>query len=100
MADYETFPIWRSDSPDPANIDPASLPISPALAKDLVDWADMYDATLNRSDPIASGFPNAAAESEFYARGEQLARRLAAELAPAYAVEYFDGRNGQTIVVA
>lgn len=94
MAEYESFPLWQTDSAGPANIDPAELSISSELAHELLDWADAYDRTLNRSDPLASGFSDAAAEDNFYARGEQLARRLAAELGSRYTVEYFDGRSG------
>lgn len=99
MAEYESFPLWRTNSGGPANIDPASLPISDELAQALLDWADSYDRTLDRDDPLSSGFPDAAAENYFYAQGEQLARQLAAELGPNYAVEYFDGRSGHTAPV-
>ena len=99
MADYECFPLWRINCANPNNIDPATLPISPALTEDLLDWAARYDATLNRVDPAASGFTDAAAEHAFSARGEHLARRLAEELGPAYTVEYFDDRTGSTTIL-
>lgn len=99
MAEYESFPLWQNNSAGPGNVDPASLPISPELAQELLDWADIYDRTLNRSDPLASGFPNPAAEDDFYALGESLARRIAVELGPQYSVEYFDGRSGRTTSV-
>jgi hypothetical protein len=99
MAEYESFPLWRTNSDGPANIDPASLPVSRELAQALLDWADSYDRTLDRDDPLASGFPDAAAEDDFYTQGDRLARQLAAELGAQYAVEYFDGRRGQTMPV-
>jgi len=99
MAEYESFPLWQANSDGPANVDPASLPISSELAQTLLDWADDYDRTLNRDDPLASGFPDATAEENFYAQGERLARQLAAELGPHYAVEYFDGRSGHAMPI-
>lgn len=96
MADYESFPLWQADSAGPTNIDPAELSISTELARELLDWADAYDHTLNRSDPLASGFADATAEGDFYARGEQLARRLAAELGSRCTIEYFDGAQTPT----
>jgi len=94
-ADYESFPLWQHDSAELANIDPATLPISPELVQELLDWADTYGRTVNSSHPLASGFPYAAAEDAFCTHGESLARRLAVELDPRYAVEYFDARSGQ-----
>jgi hypothetical protein len=99
MAEYESFPLWRTNSDGTANVDPASLPISRGLAQTLLDWADSYDRTLNRDDPLASGFPDTAAEDDFYAHGERLARQLATELGTQYTVEYFDGRSGRTTPV-
>jgi hypothetical protein len=99
MAEYESFPLWQANSDGPANVDPASLPISSELAQALLDWADDYDRTLNRDDPLASRFPDTAAEETFYAQGERLARQLATELGAQYIVEYFDGRSGRTTPV-
>jgi hypothetical protein len=94
MAEYESFPLWQRDSRGTANVDPATLPIPSGLAQELLDWADAFDSTLNRSDPAASGFSDPAAEDDFYAEGQRLARRLADELAGRYAIEWFDGRDG------
>ncbi|WP_203787500.1 hypothetical protein [Paractinoplanes rishiriensis] len=94
MADYESFPLWRRATQGTSNIDPALLPITTELAGSLLRWADDYDLTLNRDDPLASGFPGPESESDFYARGEALARRLARELGDAFVVTYFDGRTG------
>jgi hypothetical protein len=95
MAEYESFPLWQRDSSGTTNVDPTTLPISPGLAQELMRWADAFDGTLNRSDPVASGFSDPAVEDAFYAKGQRLARRLADHLAGRYAVEYFDGRDGQ-----
>jgi hypothetical protein len=96
MADYESFPLWQRDRSGTTNIDPTTLPISPELAEELLRWAEIFDSILNRSDPLASGFSSPAAEDDFYVQGQNLAGRLAAELASRYTVEFFDGRDGRT----
>jgi hypothetical protein len=95
MAEYESFPTWTTDSESTTNMDPSELPISRDLVGDLMRWAQEYDHTLNRQDPVASGFASEKDEAEFYARGQELARRLADEVSGKYAVEYFDGRAGR-----
>jgi hypothetical protein len=80
MADYESYPIWVREDGGLDNVDPRTLPISEGLAQALLDWADAFDATLNRDDPIESGFPTPADEEAFFAQGRELADRLAAEL--------------------
>jgi hypothetical protein len=81
MADYDSYPLWRRDEDGTANR-------SQELADELMRWADDYDRTLNREDPVSSGFPDAAVESEFVERGRRLAGRLAAEVGGRYVVEY------------
>jgi hypothetical protein len=87
--------LWRRDARGTANVDPTSLPISADLARHLEDWAAEYDGTLDRSDPLASGFTDPAAEAAFHARGEELAGQLARELPADFTVEYFDGRDAR-----
>jgi hypothetical protein len=99
MADYESFPLWRRDAVGTANVDPTSLPISADLARQLSDWAAEYDGTLDRGDPLASGFTDPTAEAAFHARGEELAKRLAGALPAGFTVEYFDGRNARVYPV-
>ncbi|WP_213010004.1 hypothetical protein [Paractinoplanes toevensis] len=89
MTDYDCFPLWLRGGAGPTNIDPATLPISAALAEELLAWADEYDDTLDRDDPLASGFADRDAELAFYAHGRELAHRLAGELGET--VDYFDG---------
>jgi hypothetical protein len=95
MAEYETFPLWQRDPSGTIDIDPATLPISSELAQEFLRWADVFDSTLNRNDPANSGFPDPGAEDEFYEQGQRLARRLVDDLAGRYAIEFFDGRDGQ-----
>jgi hypothetical protein len=95
MADYESFPLWIRDGSGTANVDPAGLPISPTLAHQLLEWATEYDRTLDRDDPLASGFPDERTEEAFHVRGSELAGLLVAELPANYRVEYFDGRDSR-----
>lgn len=97
LADYECYPTWLTGFAGVDNVDPAELPISDGLAASLLQWAQTYDGTLDRDDPASSGFPDADQESDFYAAGHELARRLAAELSGRYPVEYFDGRFGRLV---
>jgi hypothetical protein len=94
MPDYQSYPTWRPGGEE-YNVDPEKLPISKALADELNAWGDEYDATLNLDDPASSGFPDDAAENAFAERGVDLARRLAAEVADRFRVEYHDIRTGQ-----
>ena len=95
VADYEAFPLWQRDARGTTNVDPVELPISADLTRELLEWADEYDGTLDRGDPLASGFSDPQAEAAFHARGAELAARLAAELPMGFSVEYFDGRDGR-----
>ena len=94
LPDYGSYPTWRPGAGE-YNFDPENLPISKDLAEQLTIWGDEYDATLNQDDPASSGFPDEAARNSFAERGAELARRLAAELAGRYQVEYHDIRTGQ-----
>jgi hypothetical protein len=81
MADCDCHPLWVYEDGPPANTDPSALSIAKGLADDLHRWADVYDVTLNRGDPAASGFTDLAAEDAFYTDGLMLAGRLAIDLA-------------------
>ncbi|MEV6955683.1 hypothetical protein [Streptomyces sp. NPDC051183] len=93
LADYRSHPLWLTgaDVGDIAPDDPV-LGLTPELAGELGRWAEAYDATLDQDDPAESGFPTEEAEAAFVRTGEALARRVAAELGPAWKVTYFDER--------
>ena len=88
MADYDCWPLWWDGDHDPGNIDPATLPLSPATVKRLLAWAETFDATLNRDNPASSDFPSDAAFEAFEQVGLDLWRQLQRELAPDYNVVY------------
>lgn len=87
MPDYDCWPLWRADRID--NVDPADLAISPPLRARLLEWANAYDATLNREDPALSGFASQDAEDAFDRAGRSIARDLQRELVGTATVAYW-----------
>lgn len=86
MPDYHCYPLWEQSDHVVGNIDPASLPIPEALVKDLLTWAQTFDATLNMDDPLRSGFPDIEQEAAFKEQGRILQQRLAQALGADYLV--------------
>jgi hypothetical protein len=90
MADYFCFPLWHNGGAEVGDIDPASLPISGDLKRDLDAWARAFDAILDMDDPAnRGGFETAQARDEFVVRGEELAARLREELGAGWEIEYW-----------
>ena len=87
MADYQCYPLWGASPGEVGDIDPNSLPLSISLRDQLMDWADVYDKTLNWEDPATSGFASVDAADEFKAQGMRLVDRLREELGPEFGVE-------------
>lgn len=85
MADYGCFPLWDV-SDGVGNINPNDLPLSPELKDLLMDWAKVFDQTLNEDYPPDSGFESQADELEFKQRAAQLAWKLREELGPEFEV--------------
>ncbi|TRV71558.1 hypothetical protein FKN01_31585 [Streptomyces sp. 130] len=94
MGDYGCHALWLTGS-DAGDVSPgdARLGLSAGLAERLAAWADQYDATLDRDDPIMSGFPSREAEERFARAGELMAQDLARELGSAWRVTYYDTRS-------
>ncbi len=86
MPDYRCWPLWR-DGAEPGTIDPAGLPIPPALVAALLAWADAFEAGFDWDDPAAS--PAMPDPEGFEAEGRRLAAWLAAELGPGWRVRYW-----------
>lgn len=101
LADYDCWALWPSTKRGTENVDPADprLGLSPALARDLNRWADEYTATLDRADPMASGFPSEAAEQDFVAQGRHLAEELRAQVGPEWRVTYYDSGLGRDVEI-
>ena len=96
MADYNCFPLWDIGETGPMNLDPGELPLSEGLVGDLMEWARMYDQTLDRSDPLNSDFANDGDSTRFADEGRRLAQRLARELGSSWSIYYFDQETGVT----
>jgi hypothetical protein len=93
MADYESYATWLEHDHGVTNIDPEDLGISRDLVLALQSWADDFDRTLRRSDPLSSGFSSVAESAEFASRGEELSMRLAQEAGDRFTVVYQDPRS-------
>lgn len=92
MADYDCWPLWKLAEVE--NIDPKTLPLSAATQQALVSWAKRYDGTLNRGDPLQSGFETLEAATAFNAEGWRLWDCLRQEL-PDFKLVYFDNDLGK-----
>jgi hypothetical protein len=97
-ADYGCYATWRR-APDGAlvNVSPAELPVPETLQVALMRWAEVYDATLDREDPMNSGFATDLEHEMFASWGRALAELLA--LALDHDIEYFDDRSATYSVV-
>ena len=62
------------------NIDPDGLKISRNLKSDLSHWANKYESTYLKENPVASGFLSSSEEKEFIEEGCILRDRLQFEL--------------------
>lgn len=90
MADYFCHPLWRNGGVEVGDIDPASLPISEGLQRDLDAWARAFDAILDMDDPAnKGGWESPQARDDFAARGADIAQRLREELGPGWEVDYW-----------
>jgi hypothetical protein len=86
MPDYFCYPLWEASPGEVGNIDPRTLPISRALQQQLVDWAKVFDDTLDMSDPHSAGFKSEEAIINFNKKGAYLAEQLRAELGGEYSI--------------
>ncbi|MCR6633761.1 hypothetical protein [Devosia sp.] len=67
--EWECWPLWDETGD---NLDPSDLDMPPALLARLVAWDDVFQATFNREDPLASVLPG----EEWRAEGRALAEAL------------------------
>ncbi|MFC5344152.1 hypothetical protein ACETK8_18575 [Brevundimonas staleyi] len=72
--EFGCWPLWDDESGD--YLDPAALPLPPALAERIARWDDAYQATLDPDYPPDSRFPDAAAEAVWRAEGEAIFEAL------------------------
>ena len=94
MADYECHPLWESQEEGLHNVDPFELAIPEQLAEALTEWAGQYTASLNQSDPTASGFRDRSEANGWLRRGSALAAQLRGA---GFDVSYFhEGQSPRT----
>jgi hypothetical protein len=86
MADYDCFPLWGFIDGEFGNIDPNELLLSEDIKTQLLQWAKIYDSTLDKNDPSNSGFVSIESELEFKKFGDKLAQQLRLELGDTYLV--------------
>lgn len=97
-ADYDCFAVWERVSGDLLrNTDPRGLDLSALLIEQLVEWAAVYDRTLNRDDPLASGFGSQLEREMFAAWGRTLAAWLSVSIGEP--VQFFDDFSGADVLV-
>lgn len=94
MPDYECYCLWDMD--DPHNIDPNSLPVSDVLKSEIEGWENIYDQSLNLSDPMKSGIKPCEMAS-FEEKGQKIFEALKREL-PEYCFYYFSVSTGELIM--
>jgi len=70
--EWECWPLWDDETGD--NLDPRDLGLPPALLARLVAWDDVFQATFNRDDPLASVLPG----EDWREEGRALTQALAA----------------------
>lgn len=95
MAEYGGTVLWSVGGEHPGPIDPATLPLDPALRAAVQAWAETYDRTLNEDDPLDSGFASEVEEEAFDQEGRRLGRRLQDQLGPDWVVTYQSELSGQ-----
>lgn len=86
MPDYFCYPLWEASPGKVGNIDPKTLPISPALQQQLLAWARLFDQTLDMNDPRSAGFKSEEAVITFNQTGATLATQLREELGAEYVI--------------
>ena len=68
--EWECWPLWDDETGD--NLDPRDLDLPAALLARLVAWDDVFQATFNRDDPLASVLPGDAWREEGRALAEAI----------------------------
>jgi hypothetical protein len=97
MPDYDCHPLWETLPDGVRNVAPEELPLSPDLQRALSAWAERYNATLNRDDPLASGFETVDDERDFEETGLHLWERLRLEMGERTEVTYFSQRKHRVL---
>lgn len=76
MADYFCEPLWVSGPDLSSNVLPAELGLSPGLSRDLIQWADAFDNSIDHDNPAVRLWSD-----EEHAAHVRLGRSLAVRVA-------------------
>jgi hypothetical protein len=98
MPDYQCYPLWLSGNEGPANIDPATLPLSSETILRLERWANIFDNWMNLDDPASTPEPPDDEVAAFEDEGKALWKQLQLELGPTYHIFYKNGVHNQLLV--
>lgn len=85
---YRCWPTWLISYGAADDVDPATLGLPDDLVRDLLAWADDWDATVPPDDPGSAAFASADEEGDFYVRGDRLAHRVADVVGDRHEVQY------------
>jgi hypothetical protein len=88
MPDYQCYPLWLTGNKGPANINPATLPLSAETILRLEQWADIFDSWMDLDNPTSTSEPRHDEVSDFENEGIALWKQLRCELEPTYALFY------------
>ncbi|MCG8352081.1 MAG: hypothetical protein MI924_30310 [Chloroflexales bacterium] len=88
MADYFSYPLWRTGRDEAGSIDPATLSLDAALSSALFQWAEQFDVLYDQANPANSGFADQVTQRAFHRNGLHLWWRLQQALAGQYNVTY------------
>jgi len=88
-SEYRCYPTWLIDADGSTdNPSPKDLGLDEDLSRDLLAWADAFDAIFPEDDPGFAAFSSPAAEAAFFDQGEILARRVKRVVGDRYEVVY------------
>ena len=88
MADYHCYPLWDMSPGECGDIAPSEIPISKELQQRLLNWAAIYNETLDQNYPPDSGFKDSEEESKFSNEGKELVECLRNELGSDFSVVF------------
>lgn len=94
MPDYECFPLWKVGVQSVENVSPNDLPISQELKGMIYDWQYKFDTTLDKNDPLNSGFKSDMEMRDFERDGKKIWELLSKELNGRYIVKYYSIVDG------
>ena len=89
MAEYRCWPLWWDEGDEGiGNVDPRTLPLSPALVARLDAWAERLDSILDGDYPPDSRFAREPSQKAFVQEGPALTAEVQRELGLEFVFRY------------